>query len=69
MFGAEYQIDMKNDYMSSVYEHDIPCAVCLVRHRSVAKMFPGKYSVYVKYNVVYTMNKNQTSHRQRIRRC
>ncbi|XP_078330425.1 uncharacterized protein LOC111103477 [Crassostrea virginica] len=53
VFGAEYQIDMKNDYMSSVYEHDIPCAVCLVRHRSVAKMFPGRKTCYKGWKLEY----------------
>ena len=47
VFGAEYEIGMHNDHLSPVAQHDVPCAVCLVRNRSVAKMFPGRYHPHV----------------------
>ena len=39
VYGAEYETDT---LMSTLYNHDVPCAVCLVRNRSVLQMFPGK---------------------------
>lgn len=27
----------------TLYQDDVPCVVCLLRNRSVAKMFPGKW--------------------------
>lgn len=54
IYGAEYQTHKFNDYLSSFHDHDIPCAVCLVRNRSVVKMFPGnarnkRYLIYHKF--------------------
>ena len=43
VYGAEYETHMSTDFMKSLRNHDIPCAVCLVRNRSVIKMFPGRY--------------------------
>ena len=42
MYGAEYETNTLSDFMSKLVHHDVPCAVCLVRNRSVLKMFPGK---------------------------
>ena len=42
MLGAEYETETVSGYMSTLHDHDVPCAVCLVRKRSVVKMFPGK---------------------------
>ena len=39
LYGAEYETDT---LMSTLYNHDVPCAVCMVRNRSAVKMFPGK---------------------------
>lgn len=45
IFGGEYQTDTVPAYMRTLYQHDVPCVVCLVRKRSVVQMFPGeKYS-------------------------
>lgn len=41
IFGTEYQTTGMFGKWHSLYEHDVPCAVCLVRSRSVVKMFPG----------------------------
>lgn len=40
--GAEYQTHSSPGYLRTLYQHDVPCAVCLRRNRSVVKMFPGK---------------------------
>lgn len=42
VFGAEYETRHYNYYFRGMHDHDVPCAVCLVRNRSVVKMFPGK---------------------------
>ena len=42
MYGAEYETNALSGYMSTLHDHDVPCAVCLVRNRSVVQMFPGK---------------------------
>lgn len=45
IFGGEYQTGTVPSYMKTLYQHDVPCVVCLVRKRSVVQMFPGeKYS-------------------------
>ena len=41
-FGAEYETGSFQGYWSKVNDHDVPCSVCLVRNRSLVKMFPGK---------------------------
>nr|XP_022292474.1 short-chain collagen C4-like [Crassostrea virginica] len=53
VYGAEYEITMGNDHLSSVDEHDIPCAVCLIRNRSVAKMFAGRKTCYKGWKLEY----------------
>ena len=42
VYGAEYDTNTPSGYMSTLHDHDVPCAVCLVRNRSVVQMFPGK---------------------------
>ena len=42
VFGAKYETHNYNYNFRGMHEHDVPCAVCLVRNRSVVKMFPGK---------------------------
>ena len=42
MYGAEYETNTVSGYMSTLHNHDVPCAVCLVRKRFVVRMFPGK---------------------------
>lgn len=41
IYGAEYKTYGLFGKWHSVCDHDVPCAVCLVRSRSVVKMFPG----------------------------
>ena len=42
VFGAEYETHSLSGYWLTLHNHDVPCAVCLVRNRSLVKMFPGK---------------------------
>lgn len=42
IYGAEYETIGLRDKWLKLHDHDVPCAVCLVRNRSVVKMFPGK---------------------------
>nr|XP_022292594.1 short-chain collagen C4-like [Crassostrea virginica] len=53
IYGAEYQTHKFNDYLSSFHDHDIPCAVCLVRNRSVVKMFPARKTCFNGWNLEY----------------
>lgn len=39
--GAEYESGSFRGYMKKVHNNGVPCAVCLVRQRSVINMFPG----------------------------
>ncbi|XP_022292590.2 uncharacterized protein LOC111103545 [Crassostrea virginica] len=52
VYGAEYETDTYNS-MPTVHNHDVPCAVCLVRNRSVTKMFPGRKTCYKGWKLEY----------------
>lgn len=41
VYGAEYETETFKGNIQTLHNHDIPCAVCLVRQRSVVQMFPG----------------------------
>lgn len=43
VFGAEYESYSFKGFDQTIHEHDVPCAVCLVRQRTVVMMFPGEY--------------------------
>ena len=45
VYGAEYQTFSYN-VPPGVHDHDVPCAVCLVRKRSVTKMFAGNTNLF-----------------------
>jgi hypothetical protein len=44
IFGAEYEIDTGNS-MHSVHNQDVPCAVCLIHHRSLVTVLPGTFKL------------------------
>nr|XP_022337655.1 short-chain collagen C4-like [Crassostrea virginica] len=46
VYGAEYETYSFSDYMSTLVQHDVPCAVCLVPNRSVVEMFPARKRCY-----------------------
>uniref|UniRef100_A0A8W8IFZ6 Short-chain collagen C4 n=1 Tax=Magallana gigas TaxID=29159 RepID=A0A8W8IFZ6_MAGGI len=41
IYGAEYETSDLSGKWLKLHDHDVPCAVCLVRNRSVVKMFPA----------------------------
>ena len=42
IYGAEYQTPTADIYPSSLYNHDVPCAVCHVTQRASQMMVPGR---------------------------
>ena len=42
IYGAEYETSTAGIYPSSLYEHDVPCAVCHVTKRASQMMVPGR---------------------------
>lgn len=46
VYGAEYETNTSPGKLPTLHQHDIPCAVCLLRNRSVVKMFPGETDEY-----------------------
>nr|XP_034330215.1 short-chain collagen C4 [Crassostrea gigas] len=42
IYGAEYETSDLSGKWLKVDDHDVPCAVCLVRNKSVVKMFPAR---------------------------
>lgn len=55
VYGAEYVTSDLSDKWPKLHNHDVPCAVCLVRNRSVVKMFPGKsaYWFLMPYEMIF----------------
>lgn len=41
VLGAEYQTYDSLGNLRKLHNHDVPCAVCFRRNRSVVRMFPG----------------------------
>lgn len=41
IYGAEYETDDLSGKWLKLHDHDVPCTLCLVRNRSIVKMFPG----------------------------
>lgn len=57
--GAEYETNTFTGYIKTIHDHDVPCAVCLVRQRAVVKMFPGEYGRNFKKNYLLFSQYNQ----------
>nr|XP_022303121.1 uncharacterized protein LOC111110801 [Crassostrea virginica] len=53
VYGAEYETFGVSGYMSTLQNHDVPCAVCLVRERSIVKMFPARKACFKGWKVEY----------------
>nr|XP_034330871.1 short-chain collagen C4-like isoform X2 [Crassostrea gigas] len=53
VYGAEYETYTFTGYIKTVNEHDVPCAVCLVRQRGVVKMFPARKTCYKGWTLEY----------------
>ena len=41
VYGTEYETHTAPGSLSTLQNHDAPCAVCLVRNRSIVRMFSG----------------------------
>ena len=52
VYGAEYETNALPGYMSAVHDNDVPCAVCLVRNRSVVQMIPGMCIRWIMRDVI-----------------
>uniref|UniRef100_K1QZL2 Short-chain collagen C4 n=1 Tax=Magallana gigas TaxID=29159 RepID=K1QZL2_MAGGI len=53
VYGAEYETHASPGYIRTFYQHDVPCAVCLLRNKSVVKMFPARKSCYKGWKLEY----------------
>ena len=42
IYGAEYQSESDGIFPSSLYQHDVPCAVCHVTNRASQIMIPAR---------------------------
>lgn len=42
VYGAEYETFTFTGYDKTLQDHNVSCAVCLVRRKTVVKMFPGE---------------------------
>ena len=51
LHGVEYE--MQDSPLESVHNHDVPCAVCLVKHRSETLMIPAALSCPVGWRREY----------------
>lgn len=56
LLGAEYQMHTVSNYWRHYHDHDVPCAVCLVRQRSVVQMFPGENIISSQYFFTQTLS-------------
>ncbi|XP_062580640.1 uncharacterized protein LOC134242556, partial [Saccostrea cucullata] len=53
VYGAEYETNTFTGHVTSLHDHDVPCAVCLVPNRSVVKVFPARKTCYKGWNLEY----------------
>ncbi|XP_034328163.2 uncharacterized protein [Magallana gigas] len=53
VYGTEYETHSSPGYLRTFYEHDVPCAVCLLQNRSVVKMFPARKTCYKGWKLEY----------------
>eukprot|EP00105_Crassostrea_gigas_P005350 XP_011418913.1 PREDICTED: short-chain collagen C4 isoform X2 [Crassostrea gigas] len=53
VYGAEYETQTFKGNIKTVHNHDVPCAVCLVRRKSVVQMFPARKTCYKGWTLEY----------------
>ncbi|XP_052702879.1 uncharacterized protein LOC128179484 [Crassostrea angulata] len=53
VYGAEYETSTSAGSLQALHDHDVPCAVCLARNKSVVKMFPARKTCYKGWNLEY----------------
>lgn len=56
VFGAEYETYDTIGNLRALMDHDVPCAVCLLRNKSVVKMFPARKTCYKGWKLEYHGN-------------
>ncbi|KAK3108736.1 hypothetical protein FSP39_014501 [Pinctada imbricata] len=54
VYGAEYEFSTLTDSRKNLHEHDVPCAVCRVKQRSVVITIPARKSCYPGWYQEYT---------------
>ncbi|XP_061178359.1 uncharacterized protein LOC133187000 [Saccostrea echinata] len=52
VYGAEYEPNTFTSHFTSLHNHDVPCAVCLVQNKSVVKIISRK-TCYKGWNLKY----------------
>ncbi|XP_052704570.1 uncharacterized protein LOC128180488 isoform X2 [Crassostrea angulata] len=53
VYGAEYETQTFKGNIKTVHNHDVPCAVCLVRRKSVVQMFPARKTCFKGWTLEY----------------
>eukprot|EP00105_Crassostrea_gigas_P017523 XP_011435336.1 PREDICTED: uncharacterized protein LOC105333829 [Crassostrea gigas] len=53
VYGAEYKTKTFTGYIQTIHDHDVPCAVCLVRQRTVVQMFPARKTCFKGWTLEY----------------
>ncbi|XP_034330867.1 uncharacterized protein [Magallana gigas] len=53
VYGAEYETYSFIGFDQTLHEHDVPCAVCIVRQKTVVKMFPARKTCYKGWTLEY----------------
>ncbi|XP_065925527.1 uncharacterized protein [Magallana gigas] len=53
VFGGEYRTGSFTGNIRTVDNHDVPCALCLVRRKSVVQMFPARKTCYRGWTLEY----------------
>ncbi|XP_062572252.1 uncharacterized protein LOC134234212 [Saccostrea cucullata] len=53
IFGGEYEANTFTGHFTSLHDHNVPCAVCLVQKRSVVKMFPARKTCFKGWKLEY----------------
>lgn len=56
VYGAEYETHNSPGNLHKLVDHDVPCAVCLLRNKSVVKMFPARKTCYKGWKLEYRGN-------------
>ncbi|XP_062572292.1 short-chain collagen C4-like [Saccostrea cucullata] len=53
LYGAEYETETFTSHFTSLHDHDVPCAVCLVQNRSIVQMFPARKTCHKGWKLEY----------------
>ncbi|XP_062573100.1 short-chain collagen C4-like [Saccostrea cucullata] len=54
MYGAEYEtVTIPDNRVAKLHNENVPCAVCLLRDKSIARVFPARKSCYKGWRLEY----------------